>query len=109
MTRYAAIAILASSVAWAAPGAAHCDTTRGPVVTAARAALEARNIDLVLHWVRPEHEREIRTVFEQTLAVRGLGSQAQSLADRFFFETLVRIHRAGEGAPYTGLTDTDPE
>jgi hypothetical protein len=25
------------------------------------------------------------------------------LADLFFFETLVRVHRAGEGAPYTGL------
>jgi len=27
----------------------------------------------------------------------------QELADMYFFETLVRIHRAGEGAPYTGL------
>jgi hypothetical protein len=25
------------------------------------------------------------------------------LADQFFFETLVRVHRAGEGAPFTGL------
>lgn len=25
------------------------------------------------------------------------------MADRYFFETVVRLHRAGEGAPYTGL------
>ena len=25
------------------------------------------------------------------------------MADSYFFETLVRIHRAGEGAPFTGL------
>ncbi len=31
------------------------------------------------------------------------GKEARELADRFFFETLVRVHRAGEGAPYTGL------
>ena len=27
----------------------------------------------------------------------------------YFFETLVRIHRAGEGAPYTGLKAESPE
>jgi hypothetical protein len=37
------------------------------------------------------------------MSVRKLGPQARELADRHFFETLVRIHRAGEGAPFTGL------
>ena len=41
--------------------------------------------------------------FQHTLSVRALGPEAQELADRFFFETFVRIHREGEGAPYTGL------
>jgi hypothetical protein len=27
------------------------------------------------------------------------------LADRYFIETLVRVHRAGEGAPYTGIKE----
>ena len=27
----------------------------------------------------------------------------KELADTYFFETLVRLHRAGEGEPYTGL------
>lgn len=91
------------------PASAHCDTTRGPVVTAARAALEAGDPNLVLHWVRPADEAAVKAAFQHTLAVRALGPEAKELADRYFFETLVRIHRAGEGAPYTGLVDDDPE
>ena len=30
--------------------------------------------------------------------VRAMGEQAQAVADRHFFETVVRTHRAGEGA-----------
>jgi hypothetical protein len=62
-----------------------------------------RNPALVLIWVQEKDEPEIRTAFEQTLAVRELSAQARELADRYFFETLVRVHRAGEGAPFTGL------
>ena len=86
-----------------ATAVAHCDGLDGPVVQAAQRALETRNPALVLIWVQDKDEREIRTAFEQTLAVRGLSPQAKDLADRFFFETLVRVHRAGEGAPFTGL------
>ena len=65
----------------------------------------------VLKWVDKEHEAEIRDAFEQTMAVRGKGDDAKALADRYFFETLVRIHRAGEGEAFTGLkpaTNVDP-
>ena len=86
-----------------APVLAHCDGLDGPVVKAAQKALETRNAALVLIWVRAEDEAEIRSAFEQTLAVRALSAQAKDLADRFFFETLVRVHRTGEGAPFTGL------
>ena len=82
---------------------AHCDGLDGPVVKAAQRALATRNPALVLIWVQGKDEPEIRTAFEQTLAVRELSPQARELADRFFFETLVRVHRAGEGAPFTGL------
>ena len=82
---------------------AHCDGLDGPVVKAAQRALETRNPAFVLIWVQERDEPEIRKAFEQTLAVRALSSQARELADRFFFETLVRLHRAGEGAPFTGL------
>jgi hypothetical protein len=53
--------------------------------------------------VGKEHEAEIRDAFEQTMAVRGKGNDAKALVDRYFFETLVRVHRAGEGEAFTGL------
>jgi hypothetical protein len=82
---------------------AHCDTLEGPVVQTARTALEKGDITPLLKWVREKDEKEIRDAFAKTLAVRAKGPEAKELADRYFFETLVRIHRAGEGAPYTGL------
>ena len=82
---------------------AHCDTLDGPVVSAARMALTESNANLVLIWVQKQDEAEIKQAFEKTLAVRKLNADARNLADMYFFETLVRVHRAGEGAPYTGL------
>jgi hypothetical protein len=75
----------------------------GPVVKAAQKALETGNANLVLIWVQKNDESEIRNAFQRTLAVRKLSRQAKELADRYFFETLVRVHRAAEGEPYTGL------
>ncbi|MDM8006825.1 MAG: DUF6448 family protein [Phycisphaerae bacterium] len=99
-------------LAWPSQTMAHCDTMDGPVVTDARQALEKGDPTPVLKWVKKEHETEIREAFKKTLAVRTKGPEARELADMYFFETLVRIHRAGEGAPYTGLkpagTELDP-
>lgn len=87
-----------------APAAfAHCDTWDGPVVKAAQSALAKGDVNLVLVWVQKPGEAEIREAFKRALEVRKLGGEAQKLADQFFFETLVRVHRAGEGAPYDGL------
>jgi hypothetical protein len=100
-------AALASLSGWllVAPGTAlaHCDTLDGPVVAAARKALDTNNVSLVLPWVQKKDETDIRSQFQKTVAVRKAGGQAKELADMYFFETLVRIHRAGEGAGYTGL------
>lgn len=82
---------------------AHCDGLDGPVVTAARKALDIGDVNLVLIWAQKENEPEIKAAFQITLEVRKLNAQARDLSDMYFFETLVRIHRAGEGAPYTGL------
>ncbi len=82
---------------------AHCDTLDGPVIAAAREALKTGDIKPVLAWVQPGDEPYMRGVFEKTIAVRKLSPEARDFADVYFFETLVRIHRAGEGAPYTGL------
>lgn len=82
---------------------AHCDGLDGPVVKAAQRALESGNVNFALIWVREADEAELKTVFRQTLAVRKMNADSKALADRHFFETLVRLHRGGEGAPYTGL------
>lgn len=81
----------------------HCDTMDGPVVTAAKKALETGNVNLILPWVSKKAEEELKKAFEKTLQVRKLGKEAAELADYWFFETAVRLHREGEGAPYTGL------
>lgn len=83
---------------------AHCDTLEGPVVTDARASLSQGDVAPVLKWVKVDDEPAVRAAFDRTLAVRQQSAQAAELADTWFFETLVRIHRAGEGAPYVGLT-----
>ncbi|MDE3244860.1 MAG: hypothetical protein KGN80_02145 [Acidobacteriota bacterium] len=85
------------------PAMAHCDSLDGPVIKAARTAFTTGDVNLVLVWVQPKDETEIREAFRRAQEVRKLGPEAQKLADQYFFETLVRIHRAGEGAPYTGL------
>lgn len=95
------------AVFWATFARAHCDTMNGPVVTAARKALESGNVNLVLMWVRKDDEATIKEAFSKTLAVRKLSPDAKRLADMYFFETLVRVHRAGEGVPYTGLKDAE--
>jgi len=97
------IVLLGGLFLWPYSAQAHCDTLNGPVVAAAKEALAKGDITPVLKWIKPEREAEVREVFKKALAVRGKGPEAQDLADTYFFETLVRIHRAGEGAPYTGL------
>ena len=81
----------------------HCDSLDGPVVTAAARALQAGNVELVLPYVHPDGEAEVREAFARVLPLRAGGDGAGELADRWFYETVVRVHRAGEGAPYTGL------
>jgi hypothetical protein len=81
----------------------HCDGLDGPVVKAAQQALANGNVDLVLMWVQENDEAEVRQAFDHTRTVRKLNAAARDLSDRYFFETLVRLHRVGEGASYTGL------
>ncbi|MDD3179079.1 MAG: DUF6448 family protein [Opitutaceae bacterium] len=101
--------LFASSLLLFAPPSAraHCDTLGGPVVLAAKEALDKGQITPVLKWVKADQEAEIRTAFAQTLQVRKQSPEAAKLADMYFFETLVRVHRQGEGAPYTGLKPDD--
>src|SRR5690349_7161672 len=75
----------------------------GPVVTAARRALECNDPGLVLPYVPRSGEDEVRRAFAAVSVVRDHGPAEREIADLHFFETVVRVHRAGEGAPYTGL------
>ena len=94
----------------AAPAAfAHCDWIKGPVVADARAALANGDITSALKWVAEEDEPEIRRAFARTLEARAGGEDARDVADQWFFETLVRVHRASEGEPFTGLKGADYE
>lgn len=81
----------------------HCDTLDGPVVVGARLALERKDMGLILPFAPKAAEEDIRKSFDRTLAARKLGKEAADVAELWFFETVVRLHRAGEGAPYTGL------
>lgn len=88
---------------------AHCDTTGGPIITEAKAALENASATPILKWVKTENEEEIKTAFAKAVAVRAKGPEAKALADQYFVETLVRLHRAGEGAPYSGIKEEPVE
>lgn len=88
---------------------AHCDTMSGPVIKAAKRALETGNVNHVLIWVQKKDEAEIKKAFERTLSVRKGTPEAKELADMYFYETLVRVHRAGEGEPYTGIKPANTE
>lgn len=81
----------------------HCDSLDGPVVTAARHALDHDDVDLVLPYVPAEAEAEVKNAYDRTTRARPQGAEAREIADLWFYETVVRLHRAGEGAPYSGL------
>lgn len=86
---------------------AHCDWIGGPVVAAARAALAKGDLTPVLRWVPAAGEAEIRDAFRRTLAARSTDGAVREVADQWFFETVVRVHRASEGEPFTGLKGAD--
>ena len=99
----AAAASVVLALAVPRPARAHCDTMDGPTVADGRRALETGNVNHALKWVDEHDEMELAAAFVLARRVRGLGDDARDLADRYFLETLVRLHRAGEGEPFTGI------
>jgi hypothetical protein len=81
----------------------HCDALDGPVVRAAQRALDAANVTLVLPFVPKSGEKEVIEVFGKYVEARQGNAVCRDVADRYFFETVVRVHRADEGAAFTGL------
>ncbi len=107
LARAAALMLFAGFATFSLEASAHCDSLDGPVVQDARLALTKGDVTPVLKWVGAQHEAAIRDAFKATMTVRSQGDEARTLADRYFFETLVRIHRAGEGEAFTGLKPAD--
>jgi hypothetical protein len=104
MKKLVVLMVVALGVALAPQAAlAHCDSVDGPVASAAVQALDAKNVNLALVFAPADAEADITAAYEQALAVRTKGPEAKALADRYFMETVVRLHRAGEQAAYTGL------
>jgi signal peptidase I len=99
----ASFAAFASVLLYPQLASAHCDTMDGPTVKDGKLALERNNLNYALKWIASADTEELRKIFTQSIKVRALGPDARDLADRFFLESLVRIHRAGEGAPFEGL------
>jgi hypothetical protein len=97
-----AIAI-AGTWGWASTAAAHCDTLDGPVVAAAQQALTTGQVEHALIWVQKTDERTVRDAYAKARSARATGGAASERAEHAFYATLVRVHRKGEGAPYTGL------
>jgi hypothetical protein len=88
---------------------AHCDTMNGPVVKSAQRALATKNVNHVLIWVEKKDDAEVKAAFAQVLKVRRLSRDARLLADKYFFETVVRLHRTNEGEPYSGIKPVGTE
>ena len=93
----------AVAVLFASPAFAHCDGIDGPVAGAALKALETGNVNLALPYAPAAAEAEIKDAHEMALEARNEGALASKVADLWFMETVVRLHREGEGASYTGL------
>lgn len=101
--RIATLALISGTLLWSSASFAHCDSLDGPVVEDARTALNKQSLEPVLKWIEASDEQQLAAAFNDTLEVRSVNPRARELADKYFFETLVRLHRASEGAPYSGL------
>ena len=84
-------------------GEAHCDKMDGPVAKAAKKALQSGEFQPIQIWVGTDQEGELRSAFQEALQVRSESTAARELADRYFVETAVRLHREAEGISYTGV------
>jgi hypothetical protein len=105
---YVLLAVVIVASVFVAAVYAHCDTMSGPVAVAARKALESGDIGLVQVWVGRGQEKELKERFRECLAVRKMGGQARELADKYFIETIIRLHRQAEGMPFTGVKPAQP-
>lgn len=82
---------------------AHCDTMDGPVVADSKKAFDSKNINYALKWVKAGDEAEVRQAFDLAMKVRPLNNDAKLVAEQYFYNILIRVHRAAEGESFTGV------
>lgn len=99
----AAIFVIAAFLLSGATASAHCDSEDGPIIPSLRRALEDGDLTTALKWIAPDDEQEIADLFTRVRALRTQSDEAREIADQFFIESFVRIHRAAEGAPFSGI------
>ncbi len=87
---------------------APCHTARGRVATAATTALHRGDVRHALLWIDAAGEDELRAVFKQVIAAykKGVDAAGVAVLERYFIETVVRLHLAAHGEPYRGLAAT---
>jgi len=66
-------------------------------------ALETNNSELIKKWINVENESEVISLFNKTYSLKNGDKEIYEIVKTHFFETLVRLHRASENAPYSGL------
>jgi len=82
---------------------AHCDSYDGPVLKEAIEALKKNNVNLILKWISKSQEKEVISLFNKTFLLKDGDKEIYTIVEKHFFETLVRLHRETEDAPFTGL------
>lgn len=82
---------------------AHCDTMDGPAVKDAIKAMDSGNVNYALKWVQPKNEAEVSRAFRMSMKVKDINADTKNLAEQYFFEILLRDHRAGEGVAFDGV------
>jgi hypothetical protein len=74
----------------------------GPMMKAARMALESGNARHILIWVPEGSENTLKNLLEKACCERY--SQKSKAAD-WYFETVQRLHRSGMQSNYSGIED----
>jgi len=100
---FSIVLLFALMILGSLPASAHCDSFDGPTIKDAVKALETNNVNLVLKWITPEQEKVIIPLFNKTYSLKTGDKEVYEIVEKHFFETLVRLHRETEGAPFTGL------
>jgi hypothetical protein len=99
--------ILVCSIVFAATvcsprAAAERDLADEIVAQAARDALRTGDFTPIVIWVQKPQEQALHAAFRQTQAVRVLNREARELADEYFVDVAVRLHREAERDLFDG-------